>query len=111
MPGNSCHRVTNLSGFGRSVARSGPKQFDGDLGARAREQVIDAMRNRLAYFRIDAGNASELLSHLFHALQRVDGRLLSVTTSISLVLTPAACSSSSARPVRRVVETTSGNFV
>ena len=37
--------------------------------------------------------------------ERAAGR---VTTSISLAFTPAACSSSSARPVRRVVETTSG---
>src|SRR5947207_2666832 len=44
-------------------------------------------------------------SSMTSAWRRFSGR---VTTSISLALTPAACSSSSARPVLRVVETTSG---
>jgi hypothetical protein len=65
------------------------------------------MGDGLTNFGNYSGNLSEILPNfLHHCGMRPAERL--VTTSISLMFTPAACSSSSARPVRRVVETTSG---
>ena len=66
MPGDSRHRLSNLSGFVSQRREIGAEQLDGDLRARAGKQMIDAVRNRLAHFGSDAGNACEFLPHFFH---------------------------------------------
>src|SRR6266704_3328908 len=91
----------------RSVTRSGPNNL---IAICAR--VPDSKWS----IRCDMGcPTSEVIPGIWERFCRTSSIIAAcgrsscfVTTSISLALTPAACSSNSARPVLRVVETTSG---
>ena len=83
------------------------EHLDRDIRARARQHVIDPVRDRLPDRHVGARQRRELPAQLGQQLGR--GRSVSRRpTSISAASTPCTCSSYSARPVRRAVATTSG---
>jgi hypothetical protein len=78
------------------------EDLDRDLRAHAREHVVDAVRDRLADLEA-AGRLTRRLrmSALISSMLRVSSAVGLRPTSSSLTCTPSACSSSSARPLRR----------
>jgi hypothetical protein len=86
------------------------KDLDGDLRAHARQHVVDAVRDGLADLQrsrqVDQPRLR--MSALISSMLRVSSAVGLRPTSSSLTCTPSACSSSSARPLRRPTCVTSG---
>ena len=89
------------------MSRSSPKTLQGDLRPHAREHVVEAVRDRLADVDGDRQHG-EPGAKIGDDLGLGPRMLASRSTSISEECTPSACSSSSARPVRRPTALTSG---
>ncbi len=74
-------------------ARSSPNTLHGDVGARARQHVVDAVRDRLADRHVGAGQRARTAGAARPAVPRVDGPSRARPTSISAASTPWTCSS------------------
>jgi hypothetical protein len=80
----------------RKMSGSSPTIFDGNLGAHAREHMIESVRDRLFDVERDWQHPpGARRSAMIASLPRVSSFR---STSISEEWTPSACSSSSARP-------------
>ena len=92
----------------RAAREVGAEDLHGQVRLAARDHVVDAVADRLAEADADAGDRCDRAAASPRAAPP-SGRPRPSTTSISEAFTPCTCSSFSARPVRRLVETTSGN--
>ena len=91
----------------RSASRSSPKIFTRDVGAHARQHVVEPVRDRLA--DVDRQRQHRRAASGCRRPSRSSAAppgLRSISRSVEC--TPSACSSSSARPVRRPTDLTSG---
>ena len=107
-PATPRHRVADALAEPPQRRQVVADDLDGDVGARARQHVIDAVRDRLPDRHVRARQRREARGAAPPAAPRAAGRVSRRPTSISAASTPCTCSSSSARPVRRAVATTSG---
>ena len=102
-------RPRNVSARLRKVSRSSPKIFSA-ISARMPESMW-SIRCAIGWPTLtEAGSTAsrERISASISSRERDDGLR---STSISLKWTPSACSSSSARPVRRPTDATSGTAI
>ena len=101
------HNALDGCGQPPQFGQIGAENLDRDIGATARQHVVDAVGDRLADDDLRAGHAGQVGAQcgeeiLLAALAHLQGDLhFGAETSM-------ACGSPSARPVRRAVATTSG---
>ena len=96
-----------LSAAARSASRSSPKIFSAICGAHAGQHVVEAVRDRLA--DVDRQPAAPPAARGCRRSIACSSRRTRLEVDFDLgQCTPSACSSSSARPVRRPTTSTSG---
>ena len=109
IPGTSRRRRSASAARPRRTARSGPKIFTARLVLLP--EIMWSMRWEIGWPKVTAAPGTRATDRRISASSSALGRPSRSTTSISDALTPCTCSSFSARPVRRLVETTSGKTI
>ena len=106
IPGTSPRTSSAADARRRSTDRSGPKIFTARLALEP--EIMWSMRWLMGWPKVTLTPGIVATARRISTSRSSFGRPFRSTTSISAPLTPCRCSSRSARPVRRLVDTTSG---